>query len=115
MINCLFRQQEKIIGIKIEGHHITFATLQGYSTPLYSPIEGLQLDIGGILKEFPDLIEKDKKDIRRIAIERFKEKLKSFKTEMEIKDYLKDDLTNHGYKFMGYQKKGHRFIKDAIK
>jgi len=112
MINCIFRQQEKVIGVKIEGHHITFATLQGYSAPMYAPIEGIQLDIGGILQEFPDLIDKDRNEIRKIAIERFKEKLKSFKTEMEIKNYLKEDLTRHGYIFTGYQKKGHRFMKE---
>lgn len=111
MINVLFQQQQKVIAIKIEGKHLTFATLQGFQTPQYTTIDGLKLDIGGILQEFPDLQDKEPKEIKKIAIERFKKKLTKFQSEMSIKDYLVEDLKKYGFKFKGYQKKGHRYIK----
>ncbi len=111
MIDCIFQKQTELTAIRVMGKNLLFAKQQG-GYYKYTPIDGLKLEIGGILREFPDLKDKDKGEMRKITIERFKEKIRSFNTEIEIKDYLKEDLRKHGFTFVGYQKKGHRFQRE---
>ena len=72
-------------------------------------LEGLRLDKSGSLKEFPDL--KDDDDWKKKTIERLKEKMKSFNTEMEKMEYVKSELNKHGYKPLFFQRGGFRPTK----
>lgn len=71
-----------------------------------STIEGVRISKGGVLKEFPEL--RDNSDWKKIAIERLKEKIKSYKTEMEQITYVKDELTKWGYEALFLQRAGFR-------
>ena len=108
MINILFQQQEKTIAVKIEGSHLTFATLSGYSKNMYAPIDGLNLDPSGILQEFPELKDLSIAEIKKEGIKRFKEKMSRFNSENEVKDYVINDLGKYGFKFVMYQRPGFR-------
>mgnify|MGYP001566531163 CR=1 FL=1 len=111
MIDLVFLKNKEFIGIKITGKFIQFCKIEkGYY--VYAPIDGLQLDINGILKEYPDLKGLDNLSIKKEAIKRFKEKIRSFDTEEQIMAYLKNDLRKHNYNFIGYHKKGFRFVKE---
>lgn len=72
-------------------------------------LEGLKLSYQGVLKEFPDL--KDNDDWKQIALQRLKEKIKNYNTEMERIKYIKEELTKFGYEPLYYQKKGWRVEK----
>ena len=96
--------------VKIEGHSITFATAQTNFTQFVS-ISSLSLSISGILKEFPDLQGKDKGEIKRIAIERFKKKIKLLDNENRIKDYVIEELEKFGYKLTMTKQRGWRTKK----
>lgn len=76
--------------------------------PTYSKLEGLRFSIGGILKEFPDLKNKEPAEMKKIALERFKKHIRKFKTEKELISYLKEDLEKHGYKLTQILKPGFR-------
>ena len=120
MIDCAFQQQQEIIGIRIEGNHLQFITglIQG-QIPKFTFIGGLRLSIGGIIKEFPELKDKEPKEIRKIGIQRFKEKIAKMETEEEIKKYIIEDLKKHEINYLMdlTLKKGFRFkvpkVKDA--
>ena len=104
MIEILFRFASEKILVKIDGTTVKFASISFGAKE--TTIEGLQLDYSGAIKEFPDL--KDKKEWREITIERFKEKIKSLKTENERVEYIIEDLRKHGYIPKLKQRKGHR-------
>ena len=79
--------------------------------PTYTKLEGLQLNPAGIVKEFPDLEGKPLLEMRKIALERFKNHLDSLGTEQKCIDYLKLDLYKHGYKMIMIHRRGHRPIR----
>jgi len=118
LIDCIFERNGTYQGIRIQGYNLTFLMQKGswwVATP--RGIEDLKLDINGIFKEFPNLKDKfieidnpveAEKEVRRIAIERFKEKLKKFNTEEEIKEYLIQDMRKHNYNLVMTHKKGFR-------
>lgn len=103
MIGALLEFNGEVIDIRIAGANIYFRTA---SSGGYAPITGLGLNKEGVLKEFPDL--KDKLDWRDIALERFKEKLKSFTNENQAMDYVIEDLKKFGYKPLVKQRAGFR-------
>lgn len=106
MIQVLFEFGGQKKGIEVEGDRVVFFDFQ---TLLKSEIDGLQLSYEGVIKEHPDL--KENPEWRRIAIERFKNHIKSFKTEEERVDYLIEDLRKWGYIPLYKQKKGFRSEK----
>ena len=75
-----------------------------------TPLEGLYFSPAGIVKEFPDLKDKSIKEMRKIALERFKKHLEGFKTEKETIDYLINELEKHGNKCILITRRGHRPI-----
>lgn len=103
MIGTIFQFGSDIIEVRIIGEQCLFKSSQ-YS--VFSPIERLKLDKKGVIKEFPDL--KDNLNWREQAIERFKNKLKSYQTEKERMDYVINDLKKYGYKPLYQQQKGFR-------
>jgi hypothetical protein len=104
MIEILFYLGTEIILVKVEGHTITFSTSNQLGT--YSTIDGLRLNHAGVIKEHPDL--KEREDWKAEAVKRFKEKIKSFDSEDKIVDYLIYDLKKYGYVAKFKQRKGHR-------
>lgn len=105
MIGVIFEFAGEMIEIRVDKNRVYFRRA---ATP-WATIEGLKLSKTGVIKEFPDLSLSD--NWREIAINRFKEKIKSFKTEEEKVDYVIDDLRKHGYIPKAMQKQGFRVKK----
>jgi len=78
MVGVIFQFGSEIVEVRVQDSNCFFRTsnFQQFAT-----IEGLKLDKAGVIKEFPDL--NDKEDWRQEAIKRFKDKLKTMKTEKE--------------------------------
>lgn len=112
MRDLIFEFGTELIGIQINGKKMLFCKLQG-GYCRYAPIEGLKLSIAGILKEFPDLKNKPKEEMRKIAIKRFKTHVETLKTEEDRQEYLKNDLAKHGYKLRYVKRAG--FRKQRVK
>lgn len=93
--------------IRINGHSITFNQSVG-GVPMFTTIEGLKLNPASIIEQFPDLKDKTIPEIKREAIKRFKEKIKTFTTEQQVQDYLQEDLRKHGLILKMIYKKGFR-------
>ncbi len=104
MITILFGFGNEKILVSIKGYNVTFASTK-YGAKETS-IDGLQLSHQGVIKEFPDLEDKD--DWAEQAIKRFKNKVKSFTNENERADYIISDLKKHGYMPEQRQKGGFR-------
>lgn len=91
--------------VRVIGDHITFGAKTGYNV-MMAPIDNMKLDYPGTIREFPDL--ETNNDWRKIAIQRFKDKIKSFKTEEDKVNYIIQDLSKFGYKALYKQKAGFR-------
>lgn len=102
MIQAQFRIGGDIIVAIVDGNNVMFGDADGQMTT----IEGLKLSKGGVIKEFPDLENND--EWRKIVIERFKEKIKTFTSEIDKINYIKEDLIKFGYEPLFYQQAGHR-------
>lgn len=104
MIGLLFEFAGEIIEIRIRGHDLTFksSAYGGISTT----IEHLKLSQEGVIKEFPEL--KDKENWREQAIIKFKAKIKEINSEQRIAEYLINDLKKYGYVPRYKQIQGHR-------
>jgi hypothetical protein len=102
-IIAFFRLGGEEQSICIDGSNVFFIDVATGET---TTIEGLQLNKLGVFKEFPEL--KGNPDWRKIAIKRFKEKVKEYKTEMDRINYCKEELTKHGYTALFYQRAGFR-------
>jgi hypothetical protein len=106
MIGVIFNYLSEIVEVRVDGTNVFFRTSQ---SPIFATIEGLRIEKSGVIKEFPDL--KDNPEWKNIAIERFKEKIKSYNTEMERVKYIIEDLNKYGYVPLYYQRQGHRPVK----
>lgn len=107
MRDLVFEFGTELVAIQINNKELKFCQVQG-GVYKYAPIEGLKLSVSGILKEFPDLKNKPKAEMRKIAIQRFKEHVKNLESEDDIQEYLKNDLFKHGYKLKYLRKAGFR-------
>ena len=104
MICLLFDHfQEKVL-VEINGNNVWLSsTTQG---PVKAKIDNIKINYKGVVKEFPDLENKD--DWREEAIKRFKLKIQSMANEEQVARYLIDDLKKHGYIPLYKQKPGFR-------
>lgn len=93
MIELMFEHLGEVILVRIEGQKVLFGST-AFGAVL-ADIEGLKLDYAGVIKEHPDL--KARSDWQQEAVRRFKEKIKSFKTEEERAEYIIEDLKKHGF------------------
>ena len=107
MIGLIFQLGPEIVEVRVDNNNIQFRNND--SNGMFTTIEGLKLNKVGVIKEFPDL--KDNEDWQNIARERFKEKIKSMKTEMERANYIIADLQKYGYVPKYRQRKGFRVEK----
>ncbi len=103
MIKSLFRLGGENQEVIIRGNELLFSDV---STGMITTIEGLKLSKSGSLKEFPDL--KGDEEWKKKTLERFKNKMKEFDTEPRKMDYIKEELTKHGYEPLFYQRAGFR-------
>lgn len=110
-IELVFKFADEVVAVKIVYHDILFYnSMSNFQIP--ARIEGLKLNIAGILKEFPDLKGKPDAEIKQEAIKRFKEKIKNMKTENEVKDYIIEEFTKKlGYTLMLIKRDGFRPTK----
>jgi len=107
MIQIIFGFANDKVIIIVDGNNIRFGnTSFGAVT---ANIDGLRLSYEGVCREHPDLELNE--NWHEEAIKRFKEKIKSYKTEEEIVQYLIEDLKNYGYIPEQMQRKGHRPVK----
>ena len=107
MIGVIFKYVNEIIEVRIDGNNCLFRT--GQYGGAFVSIDGLKLDKSGVIKEHPDL--KDKDDWREQSIKRFKKHIKEMKTEMDSIKYIISELSKCGYKPMYLQRAGYRPIK----
>jgi hypothetical protein len=106
MIGVIFSFGTEIIEVRVQDNNVFFRTS---SSPNFSDIDGIRLDKYGVIKEFPDL--KDKDDWQKQARDRFKMKIKELKTEDERVKYIITDLNKFGYIPKYIQKAGFRPVK----
>ena len=106
MIQAQIRLGGEVNSVIVKGNELLF---QDVSSGQTVGLPGLRLSKAGALKEHPDL--KDNPDWRKISIDRLKEHVKKFSTEMEKINYIKKELEKFGYEPMFYQKAGWRVKK----
>lgn len=106
MIGAIFQYGSDTVEVRIVGTVVLFRTSQFQQ---FAEIDGLKLDRYGVMKEFPDLV--DEKEWKKIAAQRFKDKIKKMETEKERMKYVIYDLTKFGYTPLYLQKQGFRPIK----
>ena len=104
MIDILFQFVNEIIQVRVDGDNCLFRT--GQYGGAFVPIDGLRLDKSGVIKEHPDL--KDKEDWKEQSIKRFKEHIKKMENETQKANYIIKELKKCGYKPLYIQKQGFR-------
>lgn len=103
MIKGTFKFGGDIIEVVVDKSNILFSDV---SSGTITTVEGLKLSKIGVEEQFPDLKGKD--NWREEATKRFKEHTKKFKKETEKLDYIRSELTKHGYESMMRQRSGFR-------
>lgn len=103
MIIGVFQLGGEVIEVIVDKNNIMFRDASSGTT---TTIHGLKLDKSGVIREHPDLKGDD--EWKKKAIERLKEHIKKFKTEIQKINYIKDELEKFGYTPMYFQRAGHR-------
>lgn len=106
MIGVIFTFASEVVEVRVDQTNVFF---RSSSNQGFADITGIKLDKQGVIKEFPDL--KDKEDWKKQAQERFKSKIKQLANEEERVKYIIEDLSKHGYKPKYIQKQGFRPVK----
>lgn len=104
MIEVIFLFNSETYRVHINGNNLLFG--KAINQEFLAPIDKLELSKSGVIKEFPDLL--DNKDWRKIAIDRFKEKISKMNSEIEITKYVVEDLSKFGYKPIKLNRQGFR-------
>lgn len=107
MIEILFELGSEVILVVIRGKNIQFGSTT-YGAQM-TDISGMKLNYDGVVKEFPDL--KNREDWKEETILRFKDHIKNLKSEEEISRYIINELSGYGYKAKIKKKKGFRPMK----
>lgn len=105
-IQATFQLGTERMILRLIGDNVLFIDPQ---TNMMSPIEGLNLNKQGVIKEHPDL--KDDSEWKQKAIQRFVDKIKSFDTETKRMDWLIEEMKQMGYTPLFMQKDGFRAKK----
>ena len=105
MIKLAFELGGENIILRINGNDVRFSNAS-LGLNEFFPIDNIRLSYVGVVREFPDLETND--NWRKVAIGRFKDKIREFKKEDEIVDYIRKELEPHGYKLISKQKDGFR-------
>ena len=102
-IQTTFQLAQQRIIVRLIDTNVLFIDLQNN---IMSPLEGLNLNKEGVEKEYPDL--KGDKDWKQKAVQRFTDKIKSFKSETERMKWIIEELKLMGYVPLIWQRHGHR-------
>lgn len=105
-IQMTFQKGSERMIVRIIGNNVLFIDPQNN---IMAPIEGLNLNKQGVIKEHPDL--KDDIEWKQKAIQRFTDKVKSFKTENERADWIIEEMKQMKYIGLYQQKEGWRPMK----
>ena len=103
MLKGTFRLGGENQEVVIRGNELLFFDV---ASGMMTSVEGLRFSKGGSIKEFPDL--KDDDDWKRKTIERLKQKMKEYKTEVAKMEYVKNELIKQGYEPLFYHRAGFR-------
>lgn len=103
MIIGVFELGGDQVEVIVDKDNIMFRDTSSGTT---TTIHGLKLNKAGVIKEHPDLKNDD--DWRKKVIERLKEHVKTFKTENQKINYIKDELEKFGYTPLFKQRAGWR-------
>lgn len=106
MIGVIFSFGSETIEVRVVDNTVLF---RSSTFAQWADISGIRLDKQGVIKEFPEL--KNREDWKDEAIKRFKEKIKKMDSEQEIVKYIITDLTKYGHKALYMQKSGFRPVK----
>jgi len=106
VIGVIFQFGSEIVEVRVKDNNVFFRTSNSQQ---FGDIDGIKLDKSGVIKEFPDL--KDKEDWQKQARDRFKEKIKKMETEKEQIKYVIEDLSKYGYVAKYLQKSGYRPVR----
>ena len=87
MIGVIFEFGNQTVEVRIIEDKVLFRTSEFQN---FGSIDNICLSKTGVVTEFPDLKGND--DWERIARERFKIKMKEYKSEMDRADYIIQDL-----------------------
>ena len=93
MIQIMFEFCGDMEIVVIDGHNVMFGNTS-YGAKL-ATIDGMKLDYGGVIREFPDL--ELNPEWREVAIDRFKEKIKSYPHERDVAIYVTEELKRFGH------------------
>jgi hypothetical protein len=106
MIKMYFKKHGDLIMVKIIGNNVFFSNEQlGFMAD--APIDMLQFDYDGIIKEHPDLADKSPGEARQEALRRLKELISSMRNEDEVKEYVVAQMVNiAGYQFKRIERSG---------
>jgi hypothetical protein len=105
-IGIIFQLASEHFEVRIDNGNVMFRTSS--TNGAFGTIDNLQLNYAGVIKEHPDL--KDKEDWRQEAINRFKDKIKTM-NEIQAARYIIQDLSKFGYTPLYSQKDGFRVTK----
>jgi len=103
MIMGTFQLGGDLIEIIIKDNNTLFRDTSSGTT---TTIGGLKLSKSGVIREHPDL--KNDEKWKEKAIKRLKEHLKTFKTDKNKMNYIKEELIKHGYTPLFKQRAGFR-------
>jgi GTP1/Obg family GTP-binding protein len=103
-VGLIFQFGTEYVEVRINGNHVLFRTAQ--TMGMFATIDNIKLNYNGVVKEHPDL--KDKDNWNEEAIKRFKDKIKSMTSEMEKVKYIRNDLQKFGYVPVVMQREGFR-------
>lgn len=95
---------DEVVEVRVNDSDVYFRS-SSYGAG-FVPIEGLKLSKSGVVKEFPELEEDP--FWQHKAIQKFKEKIHSMKSEDEKITYIIEDLRKFGYTPKIKQKAGWR-------
>jgi len=102
MIKGTFRLGGDIIHVVVDKENTLFSDTTG----LMTTIDGLRLSKSGSIKEHPDLKNDD--DWKKKTTQRFKDHIKTYKTEDQKIEYIKKELKKHAYDPQYKQRAGFR-------
>ena len=105
-IGIIFQLASEMFEVRIDNGNVMFRTSN--SNGAFGTIDNLALSYAGVIKEHPDL--KDRDNWRQEAIKRFKEKIKTMNT-LQAAQYIIEDLSKFGYKPLYSQVNGFRVRK----
>jgi len=103
MIKLTMKLGSELIEVIVKDYELLFYDINSQA---FTILEGIKISKSGVEKEFPDL--KENIEWKKIALERLKKHIRTFKNEKERINYCKEELTKWGYEPLFIQREGFR-------